>query len=1041
MKSICTLVLMALLLFGGSVTSTAQFFSASTESDAYVYFIKGAGTGQSDRYWKYNGGAITHTTTAPTNGDAAYQFKIIASTTEGKYYIYSVGAGQYLYCKEATGGKDKVGLKADKADDALWYIPNDGTVANGIVDFVPGTLTLTDSQLGWNIHGGVGQTEYIGLYERNNDNSKWSLIPADLTTLNNYRSLVATEKSSIMQGDTPDYTKSLATYTEEFPATDFDSWSLNKANSLVSYVFAFYPALPTGYYTIQNCATDRRPTHIYGDITNNPNGYTLQSDNFVIDSRGLWKVVNNGNGTVNIINSNGDPIITMSNNRPTSHTTLHMAAADGGNGIYFTEAINASNGGTKVNNIFCLTTWSDGGSTAPDNRWKFTQASFSPYTVNIYAPSNYTLGWRISGTDGTEIAYSIIKKGGFFVDYSDGTEGSMNRYEFVLLDDKGNVVEGVTPVYNTDARTITATLSELPIGYYRIESAFATSKSITCARSNNTLGWETTDVNNGEQYWYIQGNATDGYTIQSAYFDSKKYMFTTSAGNSNQNPSSLVEESSASKYVISLISNSDQYTIKETGSTSPIHGQYMGDGYANGPLITWSGGANTASAWYLVPTTKEEAAIASLNTYTAGIDFSKQIGTTVGKYSEPEGTTTEGLKELTSNYATYKAEVNAAIASGNATTMETAYNNFKTNVKDLITTERTTAYGNLVINQPVAGKLYRFKGHASNHYICPTNTETGKDKFMAMNANSDHAATVFMLVEGSEGKFKLLNYGFGYYTTQTYCCGANKANANNIQFSESTTYPGYYTMKSDASGVGTWLYDQSSKVNRNGDYVANNCDWKIEEVTWLPIPIRTAYKFGTIVPPADLALVSSDGRTYAADGRLKFYTATIGTDGYVELKKVTENIKAGKHYVVELVTENGMSEGSQFMEITSGAPELSAPNALRGSYETVAKPTNEGTIYTLQAAWDETTDNHLSTSKVAFRQYNGATIQGFRAYLPVANNVRIAGMRIVDGDVTRIEGVNAEESHKVDVYDLSGRRVQRATKGLYIINGKKVIVK
>ena len=68
-------------------------------------------------------------------------------------------------------------------------------------------------------------------------------------------------------------------------------------------------------------------------------------------------------------------------------------------------------------------------------------------------------------------------------------------------------------------------------------------------------------------------------------------------------------------------------------------------------------------------------------------------------------------------------------------------------------------------------------------------------------------------------------------------------------------------------------------------------------------------------------------------------------------------------------------------------------------------------------------------------------IQGFRAYLPVASNVRIAGMRIVDGDVTRIEGVNAEESHKVDVYDLSGRRVQRATKGLYIINGKKVIVK
>lgn len=215
-------------------------------------------------------------------------------------------------------------------------------------------------------------------------------------------------------------------------------------------------------------------------------------------------------------------------------------------------------------------------------------------------------------------------------------------------------------------------------------------------------------------------------------------------------------------------------------------------------------------------------------------------------------------------------------------------------------------------------------------------------------------------------------------------------------------------------------------------------NWTIEEAEWLPIPISTTYRFGTLLAPADWALVSSDA-SYAADGRLKFYTATIGTDGYVELKKVTDNIKAGDPYVVELVTEDRMSEGSQFMEIASSAPELEAENELRGSYETVAKPT--GTIYTLQAAWDETAENNLSADKVAFRQYNGATIQGFRAYLPVANNVRIAGMRIVDGDVTRIEGVNAEESHKVDVYDLSGRRVQRATRGLYIINGKKVIVK
>ena len=457
----------------------------------------------------------------------------------------------------------------------------------------------------------------------------------------------------------------------------------------------------------------------------------------------------------------------------------------------------------------------------------------------------------------------------------------------------------------------------------------------------------------------------------------------------------------------------------------------MSDSWSAGPFTTWAGDANSASAWYFVPATELEAAVASLNTYTAGVDFSKQIGTKVGQYSEPEGTTTEGLQTLTSNYATYKSQVAAALASGDVATMETAYNNFKTNVKDLITTERTTAYGTLVINQPEAGKLYRFKGHATTKYICPSSS-TGK---MSLNPSRDNYASVFMLQAGSTtGTFKLLNYGHGKYTKNTYDLGASNTEAESITFTESSTNAGCYRMQSNYSGS-KWFVDHNTVVDRQASYNASTCDWEIEEVTWLPIPINTAYKFGTIVPPADLALESAG--TYSADGRLKFYTATIGTDGYVNLKKVTQDIKAGHPYVVELVTTNGMSEDSQFMQITSGAPELTADNELRGGFETVAKPT--GTIYTLQAAWVD--GNNVSADKVAFRQYNGATIQGFRAYLPVPSTVRIAGMRIVDGDVTRIEGVSAEESHKVDVYDLSGRRVQRATKGLYIINGKKVIVK
>lgn len=56
---------------------------------------------------------------------------------------------------------------------------------------------------------------------------------------------------------------------------------------------------------------------------------------------------------------------------------------------------------------------------------------------------------------------------------------------------------------------------------------------------------------------------------------------------------------------------------------------------------------------------------------------------------------------------------------------------------------------------------------------------------------------------------------------------------------------------------------------------------------------------------------------------------------------------------------------------------------------------------------------------------------------------RLMSIEDADIDITGIGNVNAAEgSNKAnEIYDLSGRRVQKAAKGLYIVNGKKVLVK
>lgn len=69
----------------------------------------------------------------------------------------------------------------------------------------------------------------------------------------------------------------------------------------------------------------------------------------------------------------------------------------------------------------------------------------------------------------------------------------------------------------------------------------------------------------------------------------------------------------------------------------------------------------------------------------------------------------------------------------------------------------------------------------------------------------------------------------------------------------------------------------------------------------------------------------------------------------------------------------------------------------------------------------------------------GATVAAFHAYL---NLPKVAGVAFNGSTPTAINGVTADKVADTAVYDLSGRRVYgKLQKGLYIMNGKKVVVK
>ena len=110
-------------------------------------------------------------------------------------------------------------------------------------------------------------------------------------------------------------------------------------------------------------------------------------------------------------------------------------------------------------------------------------------------------------------------------------------------------------------------------------------------------------------------------------------------------------------------------------------------------------------------------------------------------------------------------------------------------------------------------------------------------------------------------------------------------------------------------------------------------------------------------------------------------------------------------------------------------------NQLKGCSETTAVASlavDNKSIYVLY------NDEFVKTTK--------GSIKPFRCYLEIGEEVVGAGARlaidIMDEDVTALKLVNSEERIvNSEVYDLQGRKVNQPAKGLYILNGKKVVIK
>ena len=386
-------------------------------------------------------------------------------------------------------------------------------------------------------------------------------------------------------------------------------------------------------------------------------------------------------------------------------------------------------------------------------------------------------------------------------------------------------------------------------------------------------------------------------------------------------------------------------------------------------------------------------------------DADNRLDAALGYYSCTAETQTEldAIEEFMAT-ATDVAEVNAKTAR----------------VNELIAT--------FTLNVPQAGKFYRLKGISGN-YIDATSiynnaNATSGQMSMKAEANANLAGTIFYLDEGNY----FLNYATGTYVRQTSEIGAVGATKGEWSFAASTRTLGKLELScTTISNAGKNLHDNGgTRADRCSSVCGERHDWTVEEVTSLPVTVSSV-GYATLYAPVALE-IPTDVIAYVG----------VQVDNYLDLtdiKEVTGGvIPANTGVILEA------KQGTYNFAIVDDVAALDkSKNLLTGKYPKSEKNAS-AKVYTLQNG-----SNGVGLYLFKGQNAQGAKtyINGFRAWveLDVASQTNALRIRKA-GEATDIENSELRIQNSDVIYDLAGRRIEKIVeKGIYIVNGKKVVIR
>ena len=462
----------------------------------------------------------------------------------------------------------------------------------------------------------------------------------------------------------------------------------------------------------------------------------------------------------------------------------------------------------------------------------------------------------------------------------------------------------------------------------------------------------------------------------------------------------------AKAVTIANLGKANQVSIVPDGGATVHHDANYGT------IVAWNGGIDSRSAWVIAATGLLTAKMTVLT--ELGIlcsekdDLLDKAGEGYGYYSGNDEALLAALSpELYSKTVTELAEMtdDAVAAAGTAAVnaVTEAANTFSLNVP------AANSYVRIAYDfGGETGKLY-VQGEASG---VPYKANAPK-----MTAATD-AASIFYFGDS------LLSYTAGLYLKEdggTRGLQAMNAKAGLASF-EAGSVVGNLAVK-----VPSYMHANTEGDVRFIDHCGNSAghtahNMIVEAVTALPVTV-TGAGYASFYAPVALEIPE--------EGVEVFYATQVNGD-YVSLVKIEDVIPAETGVIIKA------AEGTYNFVITDEEVADIEGNIFNGTVEKQVVTKGTSSCYVLGIV-----DGNVGM----YNAVNGGDTAtfinaGHKAYMCVEGAANSAGYRFDFDGTTGITEVETENADDAVIYDLTGRRVQDMNRaGIYIVNGKKVLVK